>query len=91
MAYFLKSGVVPGPQGQGHSGVPEQGIFNCQDGRAVLITPMSEKIWPDLCGALGRPDLARDETLATRRAQIDRRVDLRRQFEAILLTAPPAE
>lgn len=91
LIYYLFSGVVPATQGNTHSGVPEQGEFECADGKAILVTPMAEAMWPALCRAVGRPDLLNDKTLGTRIGRMQHVERLRAEFETIYRGAPAAD
>lgn len=63
-ASYLKTGVVPGPQGSGHQvNVPYQ-AFKASD-RWIVIAIFGERFWPELCKVLGRPELARDPRFST--------------------------
>ncbi len=88
LIYYLFSGIVPGVQGQRHSGVPEQGEFTCGDGQTILVAPMSEAMWPALCIAVGQPQWSADPELATRAARMAHVERVRRGFEAVYLGAP---
>jgi crotonobetainyl-CoA:carnitine CoA-transferase CaiB-like acyl-CoA transferase len=64
-AYYLQSGVVPGPQGRGHESLPTYRSFNCGDGVALVVTANTERMWADLCHVLGVPELVADARFKT--------------------------
>ena len=59
-SYHLNAGVVPGRQGRGHDSIPTYRAFTAGDGRDVLITANTEKMWQSLCHVLGIPELIDD-------------------------------
>lgn len=60
-AYYLASSQEPNRQGRGHDSIPTYRAFTCSDGIDVVITANTERMWSNLCSALGRPDLASDD------------------------------
>jgi len=64
-AYYLQSGVVPGPQGRGHDSIPTYRSFTCGDGAALVVTANTERMWADLCQVLGVPELVADVRFKT--------------------------
>ncbi|MGE0566211.1 MAG: CaiB/BaiF CoA transferase family protein, partial [Pseudolabrys sp.] len=60
-AYCLASGVAPTRQGSGHDSIPTYRTFTCADGVDIAITANTERMWANLCGVLGRPDLVCDD------------------------------
>jgi crotonobetainyl-CoA:carnitine CoA-transferase CaiB-like acyl-CoA transferase len=59
-AYYLQSGVVPGPQGRGHDSIPTYRSFTCGDGVSLVVTANTERMYADLCRVLGVPELIVD-------------------------------
>jgi crotonobetainyl-CoA:carnitine CoA-transferase CaiB-like acyl-CoA transferase len=59
-AYYLQSGVVPGPQGRGHESIPTYRAFQCSDAQALVVAANTDRMWSDLCKAVGEPELAED-------------------------------
>jgi CoA:oxalate CoA-transferase len=57
-AYYLASGEVPSRQGRGHDSIPTYRSFTCGDDMDIAITANTERMWVNLCGVLGRPELA---------------------------------
>ncbi|WP_069267266.1 CaiB/BaiF CoA transferase family protein [Paraburkholderia nodosa] len=59
-AYYLLSGEVPEPQGRGHDSIPTYRSFECGDGVSLVVTANTERMWADLCKAVGLPHLVHD-------------------------------
>jgi CoA:oxalate CoA-transferase len=55
-AYYLHSGVVPGPQGRGHESIPTYRSFEAADGIHIVVTANTERMWQGLARALGHPE-----------------------------------
>jgi len=64
-AYYLASGEIPNRQGRGHDSIPTYRSFTGSDGFDFAITANTERMWTNLCGVLGRPELASDERFRT--------------------------
>ena len=89
-AYYLQSGVVPGPQGRGHDSIPTYRAFTCGDDVDVVITANTERMWSNLCGALGRPNLVDDERFRSNELRYANRKALWEILEACFRTKPSA-
>ncbi|MEX3815249.1 CaiB/BaiF CoA transferase family protein [Paraburkholderia sp. BR13439] len=59
-AYYLMSGDVPEPQGRGHDSIPTYRAFECGDGVSLVVTANTERMWADLCKAIGLSQLIHD-------------------------------
>ena len=57
---YSYEGKVLGPRGAGHPSLCPFDVYETKDG-AVAIAAPTENHWRELCAAMGRPDLARDE------------------------------
>ncbi len=90
-AYYLASGNVPDRQGRGHDSIPTYRSFSCGDGMDVAITANTERMWVNLCSALGDPGLATDARFATNERRYANRVVLWSILEAAFRTKPAAE
>lgn len=64
-AYYLASGQAPNRQGRGHDSIPTYRGFTCGDGNDIVITANTERMWLNLCAAIGRPDLAQEDRFCT--------------------------
>jgi CoA:oxalate CoA-transferase len=90
-AYYLASNQVPNRQGRGHDSIPTYRAFTCGDGVDVAITANTERMWSNLCGALGRPDLVGDERFRSNDLRYANRQALWEILEACFRTKPSAE
>lgn len=64
-AYHLLSGVVPPRQGSGHDSIPTYRSFTAGDGIEVVVTANTDRMWVDMCKAIGLPELPDDPRFAT--------------------------
>lgn len=75
-AYSGSGGAIrPTRSGSHHSAVCPFGIFRAPDGYVLVAVPVNHH-WPDLCEAMGRPDLAADPRYATNAARCERRPEV---------------
>ena len=70
------SGVAPGRLGNAHPNIVPYETFETSDG-ALAVAVGSERQWPRLCAALGRPELAADPRFATNGDRVENRLALR--------------
>ena len=89
-AYFLASNKVPNRQGRGHDSIPTYRAFTCGDDVDVVITANTERMWSNLCAALGRPDLVDDERFRANDLRYANRQALWPILEACFRTKPSA-
>jgi len=68
--YFLASGVRPEPVGSAHPNVVPYQAFRTRDGYLVIALWGVNYLWPVLCEAIGRPELARDERFTTNELRV---------------------
>jgi CoA:oxalate CoA-transferase len=59
-AYHLIAGEIPGPQGREHVSFPTYRAFRCADGIEIVVAANTERMWSDLCAALGCVELPAD-------------------------------
>lgn len=64
-AYYLHSGVVPGPQGRGHESIPTYRSFEAKDGIHIVITANTERMWQGLARALQHEEWLSDPRFTT--------------------------
>lgn len=64
-SYYLTGGEVPGLQGRQHMSIPTYRSFTCADGRDIVVTANTPKMWRGLCVALGTEELLDDPRFAT--------------------------
>lgn len=58
--YYLESGQVPGPQGSAHDSIPTYRMFVAGDGRSIVTTANTERMWQAMARVLGHPELIED-------------------------------
>jgi crotonobetainyl-CoA:carnitine CoA-transferase CaiB-like acyl-CoA transferase len=63
------TGTVPAPEGNRHPLLCPFGLFRARDGH-VSIACATDAFWAKLAHAIGRPDMATDEDLATNAARV---------------------
>ncbi len=63
--YYLASGIPPEPVGSAHPNVVPYQAFESRDGYLVVALWGVNYLWPILCDAIERPDLARDDRFTT--------------------------
>jgi crotonobetainyl-CoA:carnitine CoA-transferase CaiB-like acyl-CoA transferase len=85
-AYALIAGVTPGPQGARHDSIPTYRSFVARDGRQVVITANTTRMWEGLCAALELPDLKSDPRFASGRLRLENKKALWAILEPAFLT-----
>ena len=90
-AYALIGGATPGPQGAGHDSIPTYRAFAARDGRQVVVTANTERMWQGLCRAVGRDDLLRDPRFADARSRLANREALWAALEPAFATRDGTE
>ncbi|MGE4241250.1 CaiB/BaiF CoA transferase family protein [Ramlibacter sp.] len=90
-AYYLASGKVPGPQGREHESVPSYRAFTARDGRDVVVTANTDRMWRSLCEAVERIDLRDDPRMATRAQRYYVRDEIWAALEAAFLKRDAAD
>jgi len=89
--YYLVSGAVPGRQGRQHMSIPTYRAFTCGDGKDIVVTANTPKMWEGLCRALGVPELLTDERFTDNDARRDHAVELAAVLEPAALRFGSAE
>ena len=80
MGETLQAGKLPSRHGNGNPlRVPAES-YRTADGRYLAVICMSDRFWPPICRAVGRPDLAKDP----RYEKMADRVDARETIDGIL-------
>jgi CoA:oxalate CoA-transferase len=90
-AYYLASGEVPNRQGRGHDSIPTYRSFTCGDGFDIAITANTERMWTNLCGVIGRRELASDPRFKTNAERYANRTALWEILEAAFRTKAAAD
>jgi CoA:oxalate CoA-transferase len=75
-AYAMLSGVAPQAQGRGHDSIPTYRAFVCADGRDIVVTANTERMWRGLCKALGLEELTSDPRFVTNRDRFEHQEEL---------------
>src|SRR5580700_3340973 len=81
-AYHLLSGEVPGPQGRDHLSFPTYRAFRCADGIEIVVAANTERMWSDLCAALGCGELPADPRFRLNEDRLRHRAALAPLLEA---------
>ncbi|NNG04665.1 MAG: CoA transferase [Inquilinus sp.] len=89
-ARWLMQGEVAPQVGNEHPTSVPTNRFVTADG-SINIAVAGDEIWRRLCGALGRPDWAEDESLATNSQRRERRGELNEMIAEIVQQRPSAE
>jgi CoA:oxalate CoA-transferase len=75
-AYHLIAGVVPGTQGREHVSFPTYRAFRCADGIEIVVAANTERMWSDLCTALGCGELPADPRFRLNEDRLRHRAEL---------------
>jgi crotonobetainyl-CoA:carnitine CoA-transferase CaiB-like acyl-CoA transferase len=90
-AYHLIAREVPGPQGREHVSFPTYRAFRCADGFEIVVAANTERMWSDLCAALGRGELSADPRFRLNEDRLRHRAELAPLLEAAAAKIPSAE
>jgi crotonobetainyl-CoA:carnitine CoA-transferase CaiB-like acyl-CoA transferase len=88
--YAMHSGTTPGPQGRAHDSIPTYRAFTAGDGRALVVTANTERMWAGLCHVLGLSHLVDEPRFADGGARLEHRDDLWQQLEKAFLAEDAA-
>lgn len=80
--------IKPHRSGAHHYAVSPLGVFKCKEGYVVLAVLQNQ--WPNLCAALGRPELAADPRFSDNPSRVQNRAALNALIEAGLTKYPTA-
>ncbi|MEJ8846142.1 CoA transferase [Variovorax rhizosphaerae] len=89
--YALVAGTTPSPQGARHDSIPTYRSFVGGDGRELVVTANTERMWKGLCEALNVGHLIDDERFATSGQRLKNRDDLWVLLEQAFLTRSAAD
>lgn len=89
--YSLISGTTPSPQGARHDSIPTYRSFVGGDGRELVVTANTERMWIGLCDGLGLSDLVHDERFASAGLRLEHREALWAVLEPRFLERPADE
>jgi len=90
-AYTLFSKTIPQPQAARHDSIPTYRSFTGRDGRELVITANTEKMWRALCNVVGLPQLPDDPRFANARARLAHKEALWAQLEPAFFTRDAAD
>ncbi|TKR54453.1 CoA transferase [Allopusillimonas ginsengisoli] len=89
--YALVAGVTPERQAARHDSIPTYRSFVGGDGRELVITANTERMWRGLCDALGLPELSADTRFSSGDRRLENREALWELLEKAFLARPAAE
>ncbi|CAO3437305.1 CaiB/BaiF CoA transferase family protein [Azospirillum endophyticum] len=89
--YALVAGTLPQPQGARHDSIPTYRSFVARDGRELVVTANTERMWDGLCQALDRADLIADPRFATAALRLANRTALWPLLEEAFLARDAAD
>jgi crotonobetainyl-CoA:carnitine CoA-transferase CaiB-like acyl-CoA transferase len=89
--YTLYTGVPPGPQGSAHASIPTYRQFVAGDGRRLVITANTERMWRELCAVLDHEELVDDPRYRTAGDRLHHATSLWPTLEAAFLRRPATE
>jgi CoA:oxalate CoA-transferase len=89
--YTMVSGITPAPQGARHDSIPTYRSFTAKDGRELVITANTERMWQALCRTLDLPQLVDSPLFATAGDRLANREALWGMIEPAFLRRPAAE
>lgn len=89
--YYLESGDVPGLQGSGHDAIPTYRQFTAGDGRDIVTTANTERMWKAMAQVLGHPELLEDPRFTLNRDRLKNKEALWAIIEPAFLTRDAAQ
>lgn len=90
-SYALVSGNTPQPQGARHDSIPTYRSFRARDGRELVVTANTERMWRGLCEALGLQKLLQDARFASSTLRLSHREALWSVLEEAFLQRTAVE
>jgi CoA:oxalate CoA-transferase len=89
--YTYLNGVAPGPQGAGHDSIATYRSFTGGDGRELVVTANTPRMWEGLCRVLGVSELTSDERFRDAASRLRNKEELWAILEARFAGRPAAE
>jgi CoA:oxalate CoA-transferase len=89
--YAYLNGTAPGPQGAAHDSIATYRSFRSADGRELVVTANTPRMWEGLCRVLGVGELTSDERFTDAVSRLRNKEDLWAILEARFATRPAAE
>lgn len=88
--YAMITQLAPGPQGSRHDSIPTYRSFTGGDGRELVVTANTERMWKEMCTVLGAHDLIADPRFTDGRRRHTNQDALWPLLEAAFTAAPAA-
>jgi CoA:oxalate CoA-transferase len=89
--YSMISGHTPAPQGARHDSIPTYRSFTGADGRELVVTANTERMWTGLCQALDLVDLISDPRYESAGSRLANKDTLWKVLETRFAERPAAE
>ena len=89
--YSMIGGYTPDRQGARHDSIPTYRSFVAGDGRELVVTANTERMWTALCRALKVPELTEDPRFEGGRERLENREDLWKILEPAFLSRSATE
>ncbi|MEV1025255.1 CoA transferase [Streptomyces sp. NPDC050264] len=89
--YTFLNGVAPGPQGARHDSIATYRSFTGGDGRELVVTANTPRMWEGLCKVLGVAELVVDERFVDAASRLRNKEELWAILEARFAERPAAE
>ena len=89
--YAHLNGAAPGPQGAAHDSIATYRSFRCADGRELVVTANTPRMWEGLCRVLGVGELTSDERFIDAVSRLRNKEELWAILEARFAARPTAE
>ncbi|MFC1437221.1 CoA transferase [Streptacidiphilus sp. N1-10] len=89
--YTYLRGVAPGPQGAGHDSIATYRSFKGGDGRELVVTANTPRMWEGLCRVLGVDELVGDQRFVDAASRLRNKEALWAILEARFAERPAAE
>ncbi|MER5184696.1 CoA transferase [Streptomyces sp. NPDC002896] len=89
--YTYLKGVAPGPQGAAHDSIATYRSFKGGDGRELVVTANTPRMWEGLCRTLGVEELVRDERFVDAASRLRNKEELWAILEARFAERPASE
>lgn len=89
--YTILTGTPPGPQGAAHDSIATYRSFQGSDGRELVVTANTPRMWEGLCHVLGVDELITDERFTDAASRLANKQELWAILEARFAERPAAE
>jgi crotonobetainyl-CoA:carnitine CoA-transferase CaiB-like acyl-CoA transferase len=86
--YSTVGGITPAAQGNRHDSIPTYRTFVGSDGREFAVTASTQRMFEELCRALGLSELIRDPRFIDPAGRLANRMELWRLLEEAFAAAP---